>query len=182
MTVDNYQKIEKVRKPRVHIKYELEDGGSTIEKELPFVLGVMGDYSGTSSASKKPLKEKKFVEINGENFNRVMQKMNPELSLKVENKLKNDGSQLSVDLKFNNIEDFEPDNIAKQVEPLKKLLDVRNKLHDILSKADRSDDLEKLLEGILQNNDDIQSIANNLKKDDSDANAEEPTVEGAKDE
>ncbi len=169
-----YDKIEKVRKPRVHISYELEDGDSTVKQELPFVIGVMGDYSGDSQVSKMPFKARKFIQIDGDNFNQVMAKMQPQLSFKVDNTLTEEAGQLAVDLTFNQIDDFEPENVAKQVPALKKLLEVRAQLHDLLSKADRSEELEGLLEKILQDNAQLAQLKQELdsQKKEADSTAE----------
>ena len=157
-----HDKLKRVRKPRVHITYDLETNGTSVEKEIPFVMGVMGDYSGDNTEGKKSLKERKFSQIDRDNFNDVMAKVNPQLKLKVDNLLEEDGSQLSVNLDFKNLEDFEPHKIVEQVEPLRKLLETRNKLRDLLTKADRSEDLESLLEGILSNHNALSSLSNEL--------------------
>src|SRR5215218_10144192 len=137
-----HQKLERVRKPRVHIKYEVETEGAMVVKELPFVVGVMGDFSGDPTEPLKPLKDRKFVQIDRDNFNDVMKRFTPGLNMRVENTLKGDGSEMPVQLKFNSIEDFEPANVAKQVTPLKNLMETRDKLRDLLGKVDRSEDLE----------------------------------------
>lgn len=157
-----HEKLERVRKPRVHIKYEVETEGAIVEKELPFVVGVLGDFSGDPTEPLKPLKERKFVQIDRDNFNDVMARTKPGLNFKVENTMKGDGSKMAVDLKFSNIEDFEPAQIIKQVEPLKKLLKNRNQLRDLLSKADRSEDLEAVLERVLQSTEDLQQFSKDL--------------------
>lgn len=157
-----HDKLKRVRKPRVHITYDVETNGAVAEKEIPFVMGVMGDYSGDNTENKKPLKDRKFSQIDRDNFNDVMSKISPQLSMKVENTLDNDGSEISVDLAFKSMEDFEPHRIVDKVEPLKKLLETRNKLRDLLTKADRSDDLETLLEEILSNTDAIASLSSEL--------------------
>ncbi len=157
-----HDKLKRVRKPRVHITYDLETNGNTVEKEIPFVMGVMGDYSGDNTEGKKSLKERKFSQIDRDNFNDVLSKVNPQLKLKVDNLLEEDGSQMSVNLDFKNLEDFEPHKIVEQVEPLRKLLETRNKLRDLLTKADRSEDLESLLEGILSNTSSLNSLSNEL--------------------
>lgn len=162
-----YKKLDKVRKPRVQISYDLEDGGQTVKKELPFVVGVMGDYSGHSSEANTPFKDRKFIQIDGENFNGVMSKMRPELSIKVDNKLSDDNEQMAVDLKFNSMEDFEPDNVAQQVPALNRLLEIRSQLRDLLSKADRSEDLEALLEQIVQDEAQLKTMAEQLGSDDA---------------
>ena len=120
-----HSKLERVRKPRVHIKYEVHTGDATVEKELPFVVGVLGDFSGNPTAPLRALAERKFIQIDRDNFNEIMAKMTPGANLKVANTLKGDGSEMSVQLKFSAIEDFEPAEIARQVEPLRKLLETR---------------------------------------------------------
>jgi type VI secretion system protein ImpB len=157
-----HDKLKRVRKPRVHITYDVETGGAEQTKELPFVVGVMGDYSGDNTENKKSLKERKFVSIDRDNFNQVMGNIAPTVSMKVENTLAGDNSEMAVDLKFNNMEDFHPTAIVNQVEPLKQLLEARNKLRDLMSKADRSEELEGILEDILKNTDKVASISQEL--------------------
>lgn len=156
-----HDKLKRVRKPRVHITYDLETSGAIAEKEIPFVVGVMGDYSG-DNANKKPLKDRKFSLVDRDNFNEVMSNVAPAVDMKVENTLDADGSEISVSLDFKNMEDFEPHKIVEKVEPLKKLMDTRNKLRDLLTKADRSDDLEALLEEVLSNSDAMSSLYEEL--------------------
>ena len=111
-----HDKLKRVRKPRVHITYDIETNGAVQEKEIPFVMGVMGDYSGDNTENKKALKDRKFSQIDRDNFNEVMNNVSPQLNMKVENTLENDGSEMSVNLDFNNMEDFEPQNIVEKVE------------------------------------------------------------------
>lgn len=158
-----HEKLERVRKPRVHIKYEVETEGAMVVKELPFVVGVLGDFSGNSSQPLKPFGERKFVQIDRDNFDDVMQRMTPGLELAVDNTLKNDGSQMRVQLKFERMEDFEPGAVVQQVPALKALLDARNELRDLMSKADRSEELENLLEEILQNKGDLATLVAQLE-------------------
>ncbi len=167
MSESIHDKLKRVRKPRVHITYDLETNGTVVEKEIPFVMGVMGDYSGDNADSKKPLKERKFSQIDRDNFNEIMSKVNPQLRMKVENLLEGDGSEMSVNLDFKNMEDFEPHRIVEQLEPLKKLMDTRNKLRDLLTKADRSEELESILEDVLSNTNALTSLSSELgvKKD-----------------
>ena len=160
-----HDKLKKVRKPRVHITYDLETNGEVAEKELPFVMGVMGDYSGDNTENKKALKDRKFSQIDRDNFNDVMRNVNPELRMKVENTLEGDGSEMSVNLDFKNMEDFEPHKLVEKIEPLKKLMDARNKLRDLLTKADRSEDLEELLEKILSDSNSLASLSSELGVD-----------------
>lgn len=156
------EKLERVRKPRVHIKYEVETEGGAVEKELPFVVGVLGDFSGEPTKPLKPLKERKFIKIDRDNINDVMKRQSPGLKLKVDNTLKNDESELNVNLEFNSMEDFEPAKIVEQVPELKALKDARDKLRDLLSKSDRSDKLEKILEEALQDPNKIKRLAKDL--------------------
>lgn len=148
--VSMHDKLKKVRKPRVHITYDVETEGATETKELPFVMGVMGDFSGDPTEPLKSLKDRKFIQIDRENFDDVLRRMTPGLSMKVKNTLKGDDSEMAVDLKFSSMEDFEPAKVAEQVAPLKSLIDTRNKLRDLMSKADSSEELENLLEKVLQ--------------------------------
>src|ERR1700740_1753693 len=120
-----HDKLARVRKPRVHITYEVETEGAEIMRELPFVVGIMGDFSGDPTAPLKPLTDRKFVQIDRDNFNDVMASMTPGLKLKVDNKLADDGTQMSVDLKFSSIEDFEPARVVAQVPALAALLETR---------------------------------------------------------
>ncbi|RKZ70432.1 MAG: type VI secretion system contractile sheath small subunit [Gammaproteobacteria bacterium] len=160
-----HDKLKRVRKPRVHITYDVETNGAVQEKEIPFVMGVMGDYSGDNTESKKALKDRKFSQIDRDNFNEVMTNISPQLNLKVENTLESDGSEMSVNLEFNNMEDFEPQNIVEKVDPLKKLMETRNKLRDLLTKADRSDELESLLEEVLSSTDALARLNGELGSD-----------------
>lgn len=143
-------KLDRVRKPRVHITYDVEVGDATVKKELPFVVGVMGDFSGNPTQPLKPLKDRKFIQIDRDNFNDVMARMTPGLDLKVENTLQNDGSEMSVQLKFNSMDDFEPARVVEQVEPLKKLMETRNQLKQLQAAVDRSDELEDALDKALK--------------------------------
>ncbi|MDH5570343.1 MAG: type VI secretion system contractile sheath small subunit [Gammaproteobacteria bacterium] len=165
MSESIHDKLKRVRKPRVHITYEVETNGAVAEKEIPFVMGVMGDYSGDNTENKKALKDRKFSQIDRDNFNEVMTNIAPKVEMKAENTLEGDGSEISVSLDFKSMEDFEPQNIVNQVEPLKKLLDTRNKLRDLLTKADRSDKLEEVLEDILKNTDALASLSSELGLD-----------------
>lgn len=160
-----YSRLERERRPRVHIKYEIESGDAQIERELPFVVGVMGDFSGNPTTALRPLKERKFVQVGKENFNEVMERIAPELNIKVNNTLAGDDSLVPVQLKFRTMEDFEPARIAEQVPALKKLLDTRNQLRDLMTKVDRSQELEGLLERVLQNESDLKALSSQLGLD-----------------
>jgi type VI secretion system protein ImpB len=157
-----HDKLNRVRKPRVHISYNVETEGAQIERELPFVVGVMGDFSGDPTQALRPMSDRKFTQIDRDNFNDVMARMAPGLNLKVDNTLADDGSQMGVNLKFNSIEDFDPARVVEQVPALKTMLETRNKLRDLLSKADRSEELEGLLEKILQNEGELKQLSSQL--------------------
>ena len=157
-----HQKLKRVRKPRGHITYDVETEGAEVLRELPFVVGVMGDFSGDPTQPLRPLAERKFIQIDRDNFNEVMARMTPGLNIRVDNKLADDGTQMAVSLKFNSIEDFEPARVAEQVPALKALLETRNKLRDLMSKVDRSEELENLLEQILKNENELKSLSGEL--------------------
>ena len=165
MSASIHEKLSRVRKPRVHIKYEVETEGAQVERELPFVMGIMGEFSGDPTKPLPPLSERKFVQIDRDNFNEVMARIGPGLNLKVDNTLAGDGSQMAVNLKFNAIEDFEPGRIVEQVPALKALMETRNKLRDLMSKVDRSEELENLLEQVLQNQNELKSLSGQLGLD-----------------
>src|SRR5215213_3478700 len=156
-----HDKLERVRKPRVHITYQVETEGAEVEKELPFVVGVLGDFSGNPTEPLKPLKDRKFIQIDRDNFNEIMARMTPGLNLRVENTLKGEG-EMAVQLRFSSMDDLEPGSIVQQVQPLRKLLETRNKLRDLLTKIDRSDDLEGLLERILQSPEQLKKLSAQL--------------------
>jgi len=155
-------KIDRIRPPRVQITYDVETGGAIEMKELPFVVGVLGDFHGKPEESLPALKNRKFVEIDRDNFNQVMAGMTPRLSYAVDNKLQDDGSKMGVELKFKSMEDFEPDNVVQQVEPLRKLVEARKKLADLRSKMDGNEKLETMLEDILANADQQKELSKEL--------------------
>jgi type VI secretion system protein ImpB len=140
-------KLDRVRPPRVQITYDVEVGGAIEIKELPFVVGVLGDFTGNPEQPLPKLKERKFVEVNPDNFDTVLEGMKPHLSFAVENKLSDDpnAANLKVDLKFRKFDDFEPANVAKQVKPLKELLDLRTRLSDLRGSLQGNDKLEEVL-------------------------------------
>lgn len=156
------QKLKRVRAPRVHITYDVETEGAEVRKELPFVVGVLGDFSGKPYEPLKPLRDRKFIQIDRDNFDNVMERMTPGVEFKVENTLAGDDSLLPVSLKFKSMADFEPAAIVAQVEPLRKLLAVRDKLRDLMSKVDRSEELEGILEEVLQNTEKLDELSKQL--------------------
>jgi len=142
-------KIDRIRPPRVQITYDVETGGAIEMKELPFVVGVLGDFTGNPEEALPAMKNRKFVEIERDNFDQVMAGMKPRLSFATENKLQDDGTKMAVELNFNKLDDFEPDNIVQQVDPLRKLVEARKKLSDLLSKMDGNDKLESILNDVI---------------------------------
>lgn len=155
-------KIDRVRPPRIQITYDVETGGAIELKELPFVVGVLGDFVGKSEEPLPALKNRKFVEIDPDNFNQVLAGMKPRLAFTLDNKLQDDGSKMGIELKFKNIEDFEPDNVVQQVEPLRKLVEARKKLSDLRSKMDGNEKLESMLEDIISSADKQKELSQAL--------------------
>jgi type VI secretion system protein ImpB len=146
-----FDKKKRIRPPRVNITYEVEIGGAQVVKEIPFVVGVLSDLSGHPAESLGKLKDRKFVEIDRDNFNDVLKSMAPRLAIRVPNTLKDDGSELSVELNFKDLSDFGPEAIVNQVEPLRKLLEVRGQLKDLQSRTEGNDRLEEMLDSLIEN-------------------------------
>jgi type VI secretion system protein ImpB len=155
------KKIARVRPPRVHITYDVETGGAIEKKEIPFVVGVLADLAGQPDKPLPPIKERKFIEIDRDNFDGVMARMTPRVAFKVDNRLTNDDTQLGVELRFSSMADFEPQNIAQQVEPLRRLLELRRKLSNLRSSLYGNDKLDQLLQDVIHNQDSL----NRLKTD-----------------
>lgn len=162
-------KIDRVRPPRVHITYDVEVGGAIENKELPFVLGVLGDFSGQPDELPPRVKDRKFIEIDRDNFDGVLAAMKPRLAYRVDNKLTGDGSKMGVELRFKGMDDFHPDNVVRQVEPLRKLVDARQRLSDLLSKMDGNDKLEQILNDIVADTDAQKQLSSALGLDKPDA-------------
>lgn len=156
------QKLSRVRAPRVHITYDVEVGGAIELKELPFVVGVLGDFSGKPDEALPKMKDRKLIEIDRDNFDKVLSGMKPRVAFAVENKLADDGSKMNVELRFNGMDDFNPDNVVQQVEPLRKLVEGRRRLSDLLSKMDGNDRLEELLGDILKNTGQQEELSKSL--------------------
>jgi type VI secretion system protein ImpB len=147
-TESTQHKLSRVRAPRVHITYDVQVGDAIEMKELPFVLGVLGDFSGKPDEPLPAIKDRKFIEIDRDNFDTVLAGMKPRLAYRVDNKLTGEG-KLNVELRFKSLDDFTPDRVAQQVEPLRKLVEARARLSDLLSKMDGNDRLEEFLNGVL---------------------------------
>ncbi|HEX7815854.1 type VI secretion system contractile sheath small subunit [Dyella sp.] len=151
-------KLDRVRAPRVQLTYDVEVGDAIEKKELPFVAGVIGDFSGQPAEPLAKLKERKFVNLDKDNFDDVLKGMKPRVQVQAENKLKDDGSKIGVELNFRSLEDFSPESVANQVEPLRKLLEARRKLADLRNKMAGNDKFEELLNEVLQNTDQITRL------------------------
>jgi len=151
-------KLDRIRSPRVHITYDVEVGGAIQLKELPFVVGVLGDFSGKPEQPLPRLKDRKFVTIDRDNFNQVLAGMKPRLAYKVDNKLTDDNTQIGVELNFRSLEDFEPEQVVKQVEPLRKLLEARQRLSDLVHKIDGNDKLDDLLQQVISDTDKLKKV------------------------
>ena len=152
------KKIGRVRPPRVQITYDVETGGAIEKKELPFVVGVLADLSGQPDKPLPAIKDRKFVEIDRDNFDQVLAKMTPRLTFKVDNKLSDDDTKIGVELKFASMEDFEPQNVVEQVEPLRKLIELRRKLSNLRSSLYGNDKLEKMLQQILSDDQELNKL------------------------
>src|SRR5712692_11150870 len=136
-------KLDRVRRPRVHITYDVETGGAMKKVELPFVVGVLADLSGQPKEALRPLKDRKAVFIDRDNFNDVLVKSGARLALRVPNKLTDPNSKLAIELKFKHMDDFEPARVAEQIGPLKQLLDMRHELTQLLGRMEGNDKLER---------------------------------------
>jgi len=145
MSSSIHDKLNRVRKPRVHITYDVETEGAQIQRELPFVVGILADLSGKPAQAPRPLKERKFVEIDRDNFNAVLASIGPRLQMTVPNTLTSAGGSLPVELTFQHIDDFEPLKLIKQVDALRRLLEVRTRLSDLLVKLDGNEVLDGIL-------------------------------------
>ena len=158
-------KLDRVRSPRVHITYDVETGGAIEKKELPFVMGVFGDFTGMQEEPLPRLKERKFVELSLDNFDSAMAAMKPHLAFSVENKLSEDpeAGQLGVNLRFRSMDDFEPANVAKQVKPLKELLDLRTKLSDLRGTLQGNDKLEEALQEALRSTEKLEKLKSEIQ-------------------
>jgi type VI secretion system protein ImpB len=152
------KKIGRVRPPRVQITYDVETGGAIEKKELPFVVGVLADLSGQPDKPLPAIKDRKFVEIDRDNFDQVLAKMTPRLAFKVDNKLSDDDTKIGVEIKFSSMEDFEPQNVVEQVEPLRKLIELRRKLSNLRSSLYGNDKLEKMLQQILNDDQELNKL------------------------
>lgn len=160
-------KLDRVRSPRVQITYDVEIGDAIEMKEIPFVVGVLADLSGKPDEPLPKLKDRKFVEIDRDNFNKVLEGMKPRLAFKVDNKLTDDNTKMAVELRFKSLDDFHPEQVANQITPVKKLVEARQKLSELLNKLDGNDKLDELLQNVIASTDDLKKLGDEagVKKD-----------------
>ena len=157
-------KLGRVRAPRVHITYQVETGGAMVMKELPFVMGVLGEFTSNPKETDKKLKERDFVEVNMQNFDKVLKDMAPQLKYTVANRLSSDpnAGEIPVDLSFESLQDFAPDRVAQQIEPLKKLLELRTKLADLRGSLQGNDKLDAILQATLNDEQKMSQLKSEL--------------------
>jgi type VI secretion system protein ImpB len=166
MSKDSVQKkLQKVRPPRVQMTYDVEVGDAVEQKELPFVAGVLGDFAGQSEKDQKRLKDRKFVSVDMDNFDEVMEGVAPRAVYRVDNKLSSAGGEFAVDLTFNSIEDFRPESVVQQVEPLRKLLEARTKLSDLRNKIAGNEKLEDILNDVLTSTEKLAELEQATRKE-----------------
>lgn len=152
------KKLQKVRPPRVQLTYDVEKGDAIEQKEIPFVVGVLGDLSGQPEQPLPRLKDRKFVNIDLDNFDDVLEGVAPRAVFRVPNKISDQGGEFAVDLKFKSIDDFRPESVVEQVEPLRKLLEARSKLADLRNKLAGNEKLEDLLTDVLNNTEQLKQL------------------------
>jgi type VI secretion system protein ImpB len=159
-----HKKLERVRPPRVHVTYDVEVGDAIEVKEIPFVMGVLGDFSGMPTEALPRLKDRRFVEVTPDNFDSVLESMKPHLAFSVENKLSDDSNagQIKADLNFKSLEDFEPEQVAKQVKPLKELLDLRTRLADLRGSLQGNEKLDDVLMEAVKNTEKADKLRKEL--------------------
>ena len=150
--------LDRVRAPRVQITYDVEIGDAIEMKEIPFVVGVLGDLSGKPDEPLPKLKDRKFIEIDRDNFNNVLEGIKPRLAFKVDNKLTDEDTKMAVELRFKSIDDFHPERVADQVTPVRKLVEARSKLSDLLGKLDGNDTLDELLQDVIASTDSLEKL------------------------
>ncbi|KSG07254.1 type VI secretion system contractile sheath small subunit [Pseudomonas aeruginosa] len=158
MAESTQHKLDRVRPPRVQITYDVEIGNAIEKKELPLVVGILADLSGKPDTPPAKLVERRFVDIDRDNFNEILSSISPRATLQVDNTISGDDSKLNVELRFNHIEDFDPVNLVKQVVPLRRLFEARQRLRDLLTKLDGNDDLDQLLQDVVTNTEGLQEI------------------------
>ncbi|CAO5678216.1 MAG: hypothetical protein HEEMFOPI_00312 [Holosporales bacterium] len=170
MGISTQHKLSLVRRPRVQITYDVEIGNAIEMKELPFVMGIIADLSGHLTDKRIPLKNRKFVELDNDNFGEIMSSIRPRLSLTVKDKISNEeNKKIHVDLEFQSMEEFEPLNVVKQIEPLSALYNSRSLLKDLLTKLDGNDALDEMLRKIMNEPDQLKQLKDELGLSSSEA-------------
>lgn len=166
-----HKKLDKVRPPRVQLTYDVEVGDAIEQKEIPFVVGVLGDFTGQRDPDKPMarLKERKFVNVDMDNFDDVVKGMAPKASFRVQNKLSEGGGEFAVNLNFEKMDDFRPEAVVQQVDPLRKLLEARTKLSDLRNKLAGNDKLEDILGDVLSNTEQLAKLGQEARKEKGDA-------------
>jgi type VI secretion system protein ImpB len=161
-----HKKLERVRSPRVHVTYDVEVGDAIEMKEIPFVMGVLADLSGMPEEPLPKLKERRFIEITPDNFDDVLKKMSPRVAFTVENKLSDDADagKIGVELNFKSMDDFEPENVARQVKPMRELLELRTRLSDLVGSLQGNDKLEGLLQELSGDEEKLKQLRTELDK------------------
>lgn len=174
---DNIQhKLKRVRPPRVKISYDVEIGDAVEKRELPFVGALVADLAGDNAKEQGKLSERKFVDVDNESIDDVMQGINPKLNFVADDKLSDEGGQLNVALNFNSMSDFSPESIIQQVEPLRRLFEARQRLNDLAAKLDGNDELDSLLLQVIQDTEQRDALSSALETQaGADASASEPT-------
>lgn len=158
------KKLQRIRPPRVQLTYDVEIGDAIEQKEIPFVVGVMGDFSGNPEIPLPKLKDRKFINVDMDNFDDVMKGIEPRSVYRVSNTLSEAGGEFAVELKFKSIEDFRPEAVVQQVEPLRKLLEARTKLSDLRNKLAGNDKLEDVLSEVLSNTENLQQLGKETER------------------
>ena len=160
--------IQRNRAPRVQIEYDVEVYGAQKKVQLPFVMGVLADLSGQPADPLAPVADRKFLEIDADNFDDRMKSMKPRAAMRVPNTLTGEG-ELSVDITFENMDDFSPAAVARKVEPLRKLLEARSQLSNLMTYMDGKTGAEELINKVLQDPALLQALASAPKPDDAEA-------------
>ena len=164
--------IARNRAPRVQIEYDVELYGAEKKVQLPFVMGVLSDLSGKPSEPLAPVADRKFLEVDVDNFDSRMKAIKPRAAFQVPNALTGEGN-ISVDITFESMDDFSPAAVARKVEPLRKLLEARTQLANLLSYMDGKAAAEKWVEDLLQDPALLQTLASTPRP------ADEPAADEA---
>jgi type VI secretion system protein ImpB len=157
------KRLQRIRPPRVQLTYDVEIGDAIEQKEIPFVVGVMGDFAGQSNNAQPKLKDRKFVNVDLDNFDDVMEGLAPRAAFRAKNTLSEQAGEFAVDLTFKSIDDFRPESVVQQVDPLRKLLEARTKLSDLRNKLAGNDKLEDILNDVLNSTESLHRLSEETK-------------------